>query len=959
MPLEIALALLFAGTLVIGALLGLYSFFKVRSYSALPERIDLLEETVARLRADLRRALDDRPRLYPDAPAKTTPKADPGAVRRSEPPRRTTDTAGETPKTGDEDQTGKDKADAEKPAAAEPGKTGAPVENEKPRKTQTPPTGDETKQPASGPIPVAARDAAPKKDIENTIGALWAVWIGGLALALGGVFLVRYSIEQGWIGPTARVLIGLAFAGLLGAAGEWTRRRGKVFSIAGYERANVPAILTAAGTIAAFASVYAAYALYGLISPALCFVVLGIVAVVALFAALLHGLLLASVGLIGSYSVPFLITTDQPNALALALYILAVSGAAFGVARLRLWRWLAIVAAIGLVAWGVLLLLIGGPNDREIVFGYTFAALAMVFFVFVASLYRRDPATFLNTDRVATAALAGILFLLHGAVLFRPYDALTTLAMMATIVLCFGAAVFYPAARYVAVAALFVVVPGYLGWSVPLEDMMRYADDIGSQSALTTPMLEDLRRSSDRAFVWTGIVLAAVGLGIGLYGTLVSASRAVLAASGTSLALLLLSVAYLRMEQLQPSLLFGASALGLGLVFAAVANALFQRIASDAPARDAAIAGYLIAALAAIALALGIVLERGALTIALALLVPATAFVYTWRPLPALRPLAIVFALLWVARVAWDPRIVGADLGTVPILNWLTYGYGIPAAAFAWAAIQFGRDRRDVWLEALEGIAVATVTLALALVGLHAVDPAALFTPIDTLSEGAVAALVAGGVSLGLLRLSRSQSSRVLQAAATGLGYAGMAIGAFGLLVAYNPLLTGETIGGGLILNRLTFGYFAPALLYATLAWAAQTRRPHPYALVALCVSCVLGAVWITLSIRHAFHPLNLMTGPTTDAEVYVYSAVWLVIGILVLAVGLVTQIRPVRLLSGIILLAVVAKVFLIDMANLTGVLRALSFIGLGFVLIAIGLVYQRLLRKPVEPSEPDATETT
>ncbi len=954
MPLEIALVLLFAGTLVIGALLGLYSFFKVRSYSTLPERIDTLEETVAALRADLRRALDGRPRLYPDTPAKSTPKADPGAVRRSEAPRR------EEKKDEEEqraEEPSKDQAAPDETPATEPDKTAASDRKDPPREKQVPPSDEKAEQ-AAGPIPIAARDAKPKKDIEKTIGALWAVWIGGLALALGGVFLVRYSIEQGWIGPTARVLIGLAFAALLGAAGEWTRRRGKVFSIAGYERANVPAILTAAGTIAAFASVYAAYALYGLISPAVCFIVLGIVAVVALFAALLHGLLLASVGLIGSYSVPFLITTDQPNALALALYILAVSGAAFGVARLRLWRWLAIVAAIGIVAWGVLLLLIGGPGDREIVFGYTFAALAMVFFVFVASLYARDPATFLNTDRVATAALAGVLFLLHGAVLFRPYDALTTMAMVAGIVLSFGAAVFYPAVRYVAVAALLVVVPGYLGWSVPLEDMMRYADDIGSQSALTTPMLEDLRRSSDRAFVWTGLVLGAIGLGIGLYGTLVSASRAVLAASGTSLALLLLGVAYLRMEQLQPSLLFGALALGLGLVFAAVANALFQRIPPDAPARDAAIAGYLIAALAAIALALGIVLERGALTIALALLVPATAFVYTWRPLPALRPLAIVFALLWVARVAWDPRIVGDDLGTVPVLNWLTYGYGVPAAAFTWAAILFARDRRDVWLEALEGIAVATATLALALIGLHAVDPAALFTPIDTLSEGAVAALVAGGVSLGLLRLSRSQSSRVLQAAATGLGYAGMAISAFGLLVVYNPLLTGETIGGGLVLNKLTFGYFVPALLYAALAWTAQNRRPHPYALVALCVSCVLGAVWITLSIRHAFHPLNLMTGPTTDTEVYVYSAVWLVIGILVLAVGLVTQMRPVRLLSGIILIAVVAKVFLIDMANLTGVLRALSFIGLGFVLIAIGLVYQRLLRKPVEQQEPDNPDT-
>ena len=37
-------------------------------------------------------------------------------------------------------------------------------------------------------------------------------------------------------------------------------------------------------------------------------------------------------------------------------------------------------------------------------------------------------------------------------------------------------------------------------------------------------------------------------------------------------------------------------------------------------------------------------------------------------------------------------------------------------------------------------------------------------------------------------------------------------------------------------------------------------------------------------------------------------------------------------------------KVFLIDMSDLTGIYRALSFLGLGVVLIGIGWFYQRLL---------------
>ena len=51
-----------------------------------------------------------------------------------------------------------------------------------------------------------------------------------------------------------------------------------------------------------------------------------------------------------------------------------------------------------------------------------------------------------------------------------------------------------------------------------------------------------------------------------------------------------------------------------------------------------------------------------------------------------------------------------------------------------------------------------------------------------------------------------------------------------------------------------------------------------------------------------------------------------------------------VRAASGLVIAAVVCKVFLLDMAALTGALRAASFLGLGAVLIVIGRLYQRLL---------------
>jgi len=45
-----------------------------------------------------------------------------------------------------------------------------------------------------------------------------------------------------------------------------------------------------------------------------------------------------------------------------------------------------------------------------------------------------------------------------------------------------------------------------------------------------------------------------------------------------------------------------------------------------------------------------------------------------------------------------------------------------------------------------------------------------------------------------------------------------------------------------------------------------------------------------------------------------------------------------------------IGKAFLIDMSELTGVYRALSFMGLGIVLVAIGWLYQRLLFRKASP---------
>ena len=207
------------------------------------------------------------------------------------------------------------------------------------------------------------------------------VWAGGIALALGGFFLVRQAIEQGWFGPVFQVLLGAAVAAALIAAGAWTRRHEILTGVTGLPKAHIPSVLTAAGTAIAYADVYAAYAVYDLIGPAVAFVLLGAVALGTLAAALVHGPALAGLGVVGAFITPLIVSTEQPNYWALYLYLAVVTAAAFALARAKLWRWLAVTAVAASVLWalpGIGEVAALTPHAFHIAAGYILAALLIV-----------------------------------------------------------------------------------------------------------------------------------------------------------------------------------------------------------------------------------------------------------------------------------------------------------------------------------------------------------------------------------------------------------------------------------------------------------------------------------------------------------------------------------------------------------------------------------------------------
>jgi uncharacterized membrane protein len=100
----------------------------------------------------------------------------------------------------------------------------------------------------------------------------------------------------------------------------------------------------------------------------------------------------------------------------------------------------------------------------------------------------------------------------------------------------------------------------------------------------------------------------------------------------------------------------------------------------------------------------------------------------------------------------------------------------------------------------------------------------------------------------------------------------------------------------------------------------------------------------VSLIIRFAFHGAAMRT-PLLEAsaETWTYSAVWAVFGLTVLITGSRAHRQTLRWMGLAVLLGTTLKVFMFDMATLSGVVRAASFIMLGALLIVAALAARRL----------------
>ena len=316
--------------------------------------------------------------------------------------------------------------------------------------------------------------------------------------------------------------------------------------------------------------------------------------------------------------------------------------------------------------------------------------------------------------------------------------------------------------------------------------------------------------------------------------------------------------------------------------------------------------------------------------------------------MPVLRHVALGIAAVVLVRLTLNPEVLRYALSDTLIFNWLLYGYGLPAVAFILATRQFGSRADDLLVKVLEAGSVVFSVLLVTLELWHALSDRPLRFELDNFTLNAVEAIAWLAMAWWLLHLGERRERMVLRWSGAILFAVAtvFAVGWQGIFL--NPVMPffGAPVEGWFLLDSLFLAYAIPAMLYAVLGF----YRLGPRALwqAAMVLAAGFAFLWVTLEVRHFFQGDRLNQGFTGEVEWYAYSAVWLAFAAAGLGAALRWRSPWLRRASLLGLGLVVGKVFLSDMADLSGALRALSFIGLGAVLVGIGYACRRL--QPFQP---------
>lgn len=222
----------------------------------------------------------------------------------------------------------------------------------------------------------ALRQGRPE-ELEGKIGQLWLNRIGIFAILIGVSYFIKYAFDNGWIGPTGRVALGL-LAGI--AVILWSERfRGRGYKAFSYS-------LKAVGIGVLYLALWGAFQVYHLIPSGIAFAAMILVTAFTMTLAITQDAeILEAFALIGGFSTPVLLSTGENHQIVLFSYVALLDVAMLVTVGFKPWRRLLVGSFIGTAIMYVGWYIAYYTKDQRattvfftLLFGAIFAAIPLI-----------------------------------------------------------------------------------------------------------------------------------------------------------------------------------------------------------------------------------------------------------------------------------------------------------------------------------------------------------------------------------------------------------------------------------------------------------------------------------------------------------------------------------------------------------------------------------------------------
>ncbi len=749
----------------------------------------------------------------------------------------------------------------------------------------------------------------------------WMTWLGGISVGLAGIFMVKYSINMGLLGPKAQIAMAMLTGIGLHIAADWLRRR---------QGSSDPVFASLAGgaSITLYAALLAALHVYQLMNPTWVFVALAVVSLVTMVLALLHGPMLAMIGLVGAYVVPLLVSTGSGNVFAAMIYSLIISGAGLLLIRYvsKSWLWWGVVA--GALGWWLLSLTSTQPEAFRGIYLAIFAwmLLAIPSFDWLLQANARQLFKLADNKNINTAVgfismnqLVMVLIALAWAVSIyvQGLSAINFGLWALLVVICFAAS------------------QRHSLWGLPWLSLglqwlawLLLAFNV-HLDASTYPLITLSSEQQYSFLIYSGLMTV-------LYSSLAGWQWLKLGFSHARSSLALLSplvwltLAYLCVNGISQSLSWSIATLLAGLGYGFFAALRLERDKSDQMVLWLTLSTHV-----AYTLAVAIYFREASLSLALSAQLLSLSWLMKRYQLPWLEWMIKAALAMVILRLTFNPWL----LDYASDMHWTIWTYG-GATVFALLAsrqCQAGSHLR-AWLEA------ATLHLFVLTLGTELrywLYDGNVFAHDYSLVEASINASLWAALALTYqYRAKVSHSLATLYQVCSKILLL-MALASYGIAaLIHNPWWSGELLSTTPVFNILLLAYGAPIIWALLVAYYHQPQ----YRQLALRFAGLALMLFVALEIRQLWQGENVSLDKLTgDGELYTYSVVWMLMAIAGVLLGTRWGIKDVYKAGMGLLTLVIAKIFLVDMSGLDGLWRVAAFMGLGLSLLGLAWLYKRM----------------